>query len=56
MCLKRYTSLIEIAVRHLPSWQRGSIKQKQDIIHIFATLDSLVEMKNKENNTLSERY
>lgn len=51
----RYTSLSEIAVKHLPSLKRGSIKQNHDIIYIFATLDQLIKMKNKEIDVHSKR-
>jgi len=51
----RYKSLMETAVKHLPCLQRGSVKQKRDIIHVFATLDEMLYSKNNELDTYSKR-
>lgn len=43
-------------MKHLPAWQRSAIKDKCDIVHIFATLDKVIEEKNKEIVRQSKRY
>jgi hypothetical protein len=50
----RYTPLLDLAKTRFASLRSNTIRYKYDIVHIFATLDTVLKIKNKELAALSK--
>jgi hypothetical protein len=50
----RYKPLLDLAKKRFTSLRSNTIRYKYDIVHIFSTLDTVLEIKNKELAELSK--